>query len=319
MGKAAMCIQMLQTLNTGRIFKASELAEILETAPRNIIWYKQELDKIPGDRGFYIESIPGRYGGYRLHGDVCLPAIKLLPEEKEALKESFNYIFSKKDFVKKKEATRAYAKVLSNVEIADKENDLMVVDHYQLAMSEENIRERYEFIEEAIHRKRRIEIEYESLKKGKHTYKLEPYKLLIYNNSWFFLAWSQQAGDVRSFKLNRMIKWKMTEERFVVWEGFKAENYFDENGFKTGGGFVHVELIASGVRKQLIQERVYGRNQVVTPIDDKRIKVSLDMANDDFLLYFMLSSGDDIEILEPQWLIDQVHDTCKRIAAKYEK
>lgn len=318
MGKASMCIQMLQTLNTGRTFKASELAEILDTPPRNIAWYKEELDEIPGDRGFFVESIPGRYGGYRLRGDVCLPALKLLPDEKDALKEAFNYVYSKKDFVKKKELARAFAKVLSNVEITDKENDLLVVDHYQLAMSEENIRERYEFVEEAIERKRRIEIEYDSLKKGRYTCKLEPYKLLIYNNAWFFLAWSMEAGGVRTFKLNRMVSWKMTEERFVVWEGFKAENYFDENGFKTGGGFVHVELIASGSRKQLIQERVYGKNQVVTPMDDDHIRVSLDMANDDFLLYFMLSSGEDIKILEPQWLIDKLCQTCQGMIAKYQ-
>ena len=34
MGKAAMCIKMLQMLNSGRIYKVSELADLLETNPK---------------------------------------------------------------------------------------------------------------------------------------------------------------------------------------------------------------------------------------------------------------------------------------------
>ena len=62
MSKASLCIQMLRLLNTGKIFKASELADRLETNTRNIFEYKTELE----DAGYLIESIPGRYGGYRL-------------------------------------------------------------------------------------------------------------------------------------------------------------------------------------------------------------------------------------------------------------
>ena len=68
MGKTALCIRMLQILNTGRIYKVTELAEILNTNPRNIYEYKKELDEISIDSGFYIETIPGKYGGYKLNG-----------------------------------------------------------------------------------------------------------------------------------------------------------------------------------------------------------------------------------------------------------
>ena len=65
MGKAAMCIRMLQILNTGRIYKISELADLLDTNPRNIIEYKKELEEVAEqeNHAFFIETIPGRYGG----------------------------------------------------------------------------------------------------------------------------------------------------------------------------------------------------------------------------------------------------------------
>ena len=84
-----MCIKMLQILNTGRVFKISELASLLDTNPRNIIEYKKELDEISFESGFYIETIPGRYGGYKLDGNAVIPSTKLTPREKRVFVESF--------------------------------------------------------------------------------------------------------------------------------------------------------------------------------------------------------------------------------------
>ena len=97
MSKALACIEMLKYLSTGGIYKVSELADLLETSSRNIIEYKRVLDCA----GYYIESIPGRYGGYRLERSALFPMLKMTDKEKEALCESINYIVSKKDFINK--------------------------------------------------------------------------------------------------------------------------------------------------------------------------------------------------------------------------
>ena len=72
MGKAAMCIRMLQVLNKGGVFKISELADILETNPRNILEYKKELEEC----GYYLLTITGRNGGYQLDRTNLFPTIK---------------------------------------------------------------------------------------------------------------------------------------------------------------------------------------------------------------------------------------------------
>ena len=115
MGKAALCLQMLQILNTGRIYKVAELANLLQTNPRNIQEYKKELDELSLDSGFYIETIPGKNGGYKLNGNAIIPSIKITPLEKETIIESYNYILSKKDFLKKKEFVSGFSKILSNM------------------------------------------------------------------------------------------------------------------------------------------------------------------------------------------------------------
>ncbi len=82
MGKASMCIQMLQILRSGRVYKCTELAELLETNPRNVIEYKKELE----EAGYYIVSIPGKYGGYKLEQGSLIPSLNLSNEEKKYYK-----------------------------------------------------------------------------------------------------------------------------------------------------------------------------------------------------------------------------------------
>ena len=321
MGKAAMCIRMLQILNTGRVYKVSELANLLETNPRNIVEYKKELDEVATECGFnfFIKNIPGRYGGYVLNGNVALPALRLTLEEKEALLESYNYSLTKKDFPKKDNLINAFSKVVSNVQIAEKENKMLVVDKYQLQMDEKEIDKRYKFVERAIKVKNTIEMSYFSLKNGEKTHLVDPYKLFIYNNSWFFLGWDHEVGEVYYYKLNRMNTYKMLDKKFVVYKYFKAEDYFDGNGFKNNGEYHHVVLIARGTRAMLLKERVYGKNQTITDLEDGSIKVELDMQNDSTMVSFVLQCGTEVKVLEPKWLVDKVKESIEQMAKMYNE
>lgn len=315
MGKAAMCIQMLQILNTGRVYKISELAEMLETNPRNIVEYKKELEEC----GYYIDTIPGRYGGYKLDQTILMPSIKLVPSEKELVLEAIDYIASKKDFVKKNGLIEVFGKISSSIQLPESVNNLKVVDHYQLSMNEKDIQERYTFIEEMIKTKNVIEIEYHSIKNGIKTHILHPYKLFLYNNSWFFLAWNPEAGDVWTFKINRIVSWKKHREKFKVWKYFRPENYLNDNAIKSNGEYYKVIYLAKGIRKHLASERIYGKNQIIDEIDADTVKISVEMQNMDLIVSYILGCGDDVEVLEPKWLIEKVKETSKKIFEKYGK
>lgn len=313
MGRTSRCIEMLQMLNTGRIIKISEFAEKFETNPRNIIEYRKELE----EAGYTIEIITGKYGGYKLEKTNLIPTIKLLPEQKVVLKEAFDYVLSKKDFIKKDEFIHAFSKVSSVIQIPNIEEQVKVVDHYQISMSEKDLADRYTFIEEMIKTKYAIEIEYRSLKSGLKKHILHPYKLFIYNNSWFFLAWNPEVGDVWTFKLNRIESYKKLNEKFKVWKYFKPENFLQDNNLSSNGDFYHVEYLATGVRKYLAQERIYGKNQEVEEIDEETIKVSLDMQHKEMIVSYFLGCGADVTILEPKWLIDEIKEICEKISKKY--
>ena len=315
MSKALACIEMLKYLNTGRIYKVSELADLLETSSRNIIEYKRVLD----DAGYFIESISGRYGGYKLNKSVLFPMLRMTDQEKEALTESVNYVLSKKDFMYKDNFQSAMGKVLSNTAYVEGSNGLLVVDKYQLTMDEKDIKERYLLIEKAINKRIVVEVEYNSLKNGLKVHVLHPYKLFIYNNSWFFLAYNPEVGEVWYFKLNRIKSCKFTDKKYYKDKFFDEKKYFDEFGMKNNGEYYHVELIASNTRTMLMKERVYGKNQVIEELEDGTIKVSLDMQNKNMILSYILQCGNEVKVLSPDWLVEELLKTIEEIKSKYWK
>lgn len=314
MSRTSNCIKMLQMLNSGRTIKISELSEILETNSRNIIEYRKELE----DAGYIIITIPGKFGGYKLDKSNLFPTLHLSNNEKDIVHDTINYVMNKKDFVKKKEFMNAFGKITSTIKMPKNEETIKIIDGYQLTMPEKDIQQRYEFIENAINTKNAIEIQYKSIKNGLKTHILHPYKLFIYNNSWFFLAWNPEVGDVWTFKLNRIDSWKLINENFKVWKYFKPENYLQDNNLQSGHDTHHIVYLAKGIRKHLISERLYGKNQKIEQIDDETIKVSVDMQNKQLIISHILSCGFDVKVLEPKWLIDEFLKFKVHIENTYE-
>ncbi len=65
-----------------------------------------------------------------------------------------NYVLAKKDFLKKESFTKVIGKISSSIQLPENPNDLLVIDHYQLSMNENDIQIRYNFIEKAINGKK---------------------------------------------------------------------------------------------------------------------------------------------------------------------
>lgn len=81
MNRTAKCIQMLILLKNKNIVSIEELAQKLNTNPRNIREYKKELV----EAGYTIHSYRGSNGGYQLDHRARLILPQLTNEEIHAL------------------------------------------------------------------------------------------------------------------------------------------------------------------------------------------------------------------------------------------
>lgn len=303
-GKAACCIEMLQILNTGMTYNATQLAELLDVNPRNIAEYAKELREVSMGSvgGFYIENVPGRYGGYRLNGKACIPPLKFTEMEEKSIDAAFNYLDKRNDFPNKAIFEKAISKVYSSISKNIFKKELVIINRYPLSMKEEDVEYRYNILNDAIVSKKAVKLKYVSQKNKEMEHIYHPYDLFMYNNTWFVIGWCETWNDIIYFKLNRMTEIEKTDKKFSIFKFYNKSDYIDEYGFKNNGEWYHIEFEAYGIYAALVKERIYGKNQEVLPIDDHATLVKVDMQNKENILAFILGFNRNLKVIEPEWL-----------------
>ena len=108
MNRTALCIRMLALLKVRGRMRIDEIAEALETNPRNVREFRKELEIA----GYPIIQTTGRYGGYQLDASALLPAPALDAQEEDALQEACRYLRSHTDFIAEEAFERAMGKIL---------------------------------------------------------------------------------------------------------------------------------------------------------------------------------------------------------------
>lgn len=308
MNKTAICIMMLEVLNSRGILKTNELADILDTNPRNISEYIKELQIA----GYDIESIKGKNGGYYLNKKELFPVLRLTEEEKRLLDETNNYLLHRPDFINKKAYTLLASKISSSVNNLEQVKEVTIFDRFPLSIDTKVLEELYDKINNAIKNSVKIEVGYFSSNNREHTHILHPYKTFIYNNTWFLLAWNETVNDMGYFKLNRMNEVKVLNDKFTILRTYQESDYLDKFGMKQNGDYHHIVLDFYKLYIA-ISERVYGKNQVVKRIDKDITRLECDMQNEDMITSFVLGFGDKVKVIEPEWLKERIIDVAKKI------
>ena len=314
MGKTAASIKLIQVLSSRNDYASTdELADILETNPRNIKEYIKEIEEC----GFIVESKNGIYGGYRLDKSSLLPSVKLTLEERKTIKEAIDFLSNKSDYLNKDEALKAFGKILANFESQNIVTPISMIDRFPLKMSKDELQHRYGILVDAIETQTKIEIEYLSSKGSVNTHTIHPYKMFLYNGGWFVLGFNETVGSVGYFKLNRINSLYKTRSHFTILKTFDEKDYLDDFGMKKNGDYYYIELEFEGLETAL-SERIYGKNQKITEIDSNHIKFSCEMQNKDMILSFVLSFGNKCKVLSPDWLRDMVKENLWNNLNQYE-
>ncbi len=314
MNRAALCIKMLSILFSRDMVSITDLADMLETNPRNIPEFKRELEAA----GYFIESKPGKYGGYSLNRDRLFPVLRLTDEEESALMAGYDYLLARGDFLQKDAYERAMAKISASIKGKSPERENMtVIPRFPLAMSEEELQARYDLLNRCMKNKKVVEISYRSNDNIVRTREIHPYKLYMYNNGWFVLAFCDRVKDMRFFKLNRILEYKEKDDKFRRSIAYNEYDWLDPFGMKNGDWY-EVKLKFTGKNAMFTQDYIYGKDQVVECIDPNTTIFTLKMQYRDNIVGFVLSHMEHCEVLEPQWLKEEVQEACRKVLRIYE-
>ena len=311
MSKTSSCIKMLQILNTGNIYKISELANLLETNPRNILEYKKEIE----DSGYSIVSIPGRYGGYKLENTSIFPSILLTEKEKDALMEAYQMNRPQNIFPHQKEYELVMGKILSSIIHSNDSEEFVFIDHFPSALSKEEINKRYLFFQEAISKREVIRMSFLSNDNVIRERNVQPMYLFSWGGSWYLIGYCELAKDYRYFKLCRISNYASTGRKFVYDTFFNPRDFFNKYGLtkiKTDEWY-RIKFQLYGRSAVRAKDYCYGKEQIVEDLPDGSTVFEVTMHFRENIVSFILGFGRDCKVLEPYWLKEAIKENALEI------
>lgn len=151
---------------------------------------------------------------------------------------------------------------------------------------------------------------------------VEPYVLKEFKNRWYLLCKDLKDGQIKSFGLDRLTELEILTRKFSFPNDFDVnEHYRYCFGIISPNGHQPEDVILSfnAFQGKYIKSLPLHDSQqiLVDNKDELRIQLELFITHDFFME--LLSYGDNLKVLKPQSLIDELQSTVRNINNRYEK
>ncbi len=278
---------------------APYLAERFEVSRRTIL---RDLDTLC-QAGIPIITEQGGRGGISIMEGYQLDRSLLTADELQRLIAGLKSINS---VSKESKPDSLLLKLAPNKTIAALADCIMIdlSSHYRDSLSE-----KISLIKEAITSRRLIFFDY-YYRKGQVKRKVEPYFVVFKWTAWYVLGWCIERANFRLFKLNRLWDLSITDEVFmpreVPLETISLDNALpDQNKIEI--------LFDRSVRFRLIED--YGLHCYTET--DRGLLMKLNYTNRENAIAWVLSFGDQAEVLAPPDVRDEIAAIVRKLAARY--
>lgn len=293
--------------------KKKDIAEALETNPRNIIEFKRELEVA----GYAIGYENGPYGGYYLMDRSIFPVAALTDNEKIAVKRFDDFLEDYKSFLLYDHLKDAVTKILAASRSNFVSNSFLhVIKKFPLAKDEQDLQNIYLKVHTGILNRQKIKIKYDSMSSGNQKERImHPYELFQYSDSWYMIAHEEGKKDYQCYKLVRIVYIENLNDKFIFDTSFNVSKYIDDYGIKMDGQKINVKLKLFPPFNKLVAERILGEHQHQTHYEDHSI-LEVTMNGDYIIKQFVLGMGKGCEVLAPKKLRNEI---IKEISEQLEK
>lgn len=311
MSAVGNAIKMTILLQSRGKMKICDIARELEISERRVRQYKDDLETA----GIYINSSTGKYGGYELNS-TCLLNANLILEDEAALLLANDYL-KQNDFIYSKEIQCLADKIRTLL----KSNEQKSVNYYvKRAKANCNILEQRNMIikiYEAIITKRKILLEYFSLRSGLGERIIRPYAVYEYKGDSYIAAYCENRKEVLDFKILRIRKLTLLEEKFELPYDFSLKDtlnnclgiYKDES--------VTLKLRIKKPMSYIVAEKIWVDNQKIEWLNDESIVFEAKMKGITEIKSWILGMGEYVEVIEPKSLKDEIIEEIKKLKNLY--
>ena len=148
---------------------------------------------------------------------------------------------------------------------------------------------------------------------------VEPMQLLFKDYTWYLRAFCREREDMRQFKILRMKRMTMLEEKFTPRQiEFREENQEEiAKDQQQVGGEVFPQISLWIDKKEAY--RVYDRfeEEEITVLPDGNFKIQMNCIMDDWVYGMILSFGPSAKVLEPETVRTEIKKRIHEMGEKY--
>lgn len=280
---------------------APYLAEKFEVSRRTINRDIEDLCKA----GIPIATTQGVNGGIFIMEDYKIDRTLLTSADMQAILAGLRSLDSVS-------GTNRYGRLMEKLS-AGASNVLTGDQHLLIDLSswyKESLAPKIELIHDAIDQNEWISFVYYS-PRGEKLRRIEPYNLVFQWSSWYVWGWCPDRVDFRLFKLNRMSDICCDGGKFAKRQ-VPLPDLSTEKIFPTE--FLVRALFEPECKWRLIEE--FGKDSFEVQ-EDGKLLFHFDFGNKENLLSWILTFGDQVELLEPDGLRKELEQIAKAIWEKY--
>lgn len=304
---------MILMLQSQRVLTAEKIATHFEISVRTV--YRDMLAL--GEAGVPIAAEAGV--GYSLMRGYNVPPIMFTEEEAAALFMSGEITEQFGDESLKKSLSGALLKVRAALPDGHKSYLSRLGDSVEVWHRPNGFQKEKSLmpIQEAVVRRRCLEIEYDAGGLGKISKRtVEPLGLIFYGRQWHLISWCRMRGAIRDFRLDRVLSWEVLSESYSGHEDFSLADFFEE----LGEGRVLVGLKIECER--WILEKVLHEMpcQVIGHVElaDGRFQVEAQSCSLEWLAKWLVGLSTSVRVVEPIELRSLVVEEAQKIIQNYE-
>lgn len=278
---------------------APELAEKFEVSIRTIY---RDLDTISA-AGIPIYATQGKGGGIFIMQDFVLNKSLLSEQEKEQILMALQGISATEH-----NQTDELLMKLSGL-FQSKVTNWIEVDFSEWYKNTPNY-DVFNLIKNAIFNQYTITFSYFAREGNYSNRTVEPIKLIFKNKDWYLYGFCLLRNDFRFFKLTRIKDLEISSDTFIreVKSSHEIETVIKNKNF------IHAKLKFS----PKVAFRVYDEfTDNVSKDNQGNLYVNIDLPDNENLFSYILSFGDNVEILEPDYLRHSMKEKLALMLEKY--
>jgi predicted DNA-binding transcriptional regulator YafY len=174
---------------------------------------------------------------------------------------------------------------------------------------------------EAIIQKQVVEILYQRFERENPVrHIIHPYYLKEYRNRWYMIGWHDRYEDIRTFALDRMITVEAKKDKRYIEGYFDPDEYFKNSVgvIARMGDPVIVRLRFTKAQGDYILTQRIHESQVVEKKTKDYTTILLTVSITYELTSAIVAWGDQVKVLAPKGLKDEIREIHRRSLALYE-